>query len=86
MGFRDAFSHQEAVKALHALEEGRGALEQAQAAFEDAAQYDEATRPAEVALRSLEELLSDLDMASEPLRERLDRFDEYDRATWGEDG
>ncbi len=82
MSFKDSFTHQEAVKALRALDDARGRLESAQSAFEDAASFDEAHGIAESMVGGIEDLLSDFEVRSDGLRERLAGFDEYDSANW----
>ena len=82
MPFKDAYRYQEAVRALSALDEGRIALETAQTAFEDAARSDDAERIAEAILAGLDDLLSDLEVQTEPMRDRIDAFDEYDPSDW----
>ncbi len=82
MAFKDVFSYQEGVRALEGLDEARASLEAAQAAFEDAAQLDDAERAAEAAIGAIEDVLADLEANTERLREKVEAFDEFDKATW----
>ncbi len=85
MTFKDSFSYQCAVRALESLLEARTALEAAQSGFEDAARHEDAMRPAEAALRAIEDILGDLEPQTDRLRERVDAFDEYDPSGWDGD-